>query len=135
MKIKEEIKHLLIFGYIRNEIPSKQLNNFIFKLILKLYPLNDIKWSGNSDECSICLKHLNSDVTLKWGFGLIGDSKQNAFTGFVNTVITNEMCKKFDIEFIINGWSGVYILDLFHQNLLFHQYLLCMMAVLTKLNH
>ena len=52
MKIKEKIKKLLIFGYIRNLMNLKQSINFIFKLILKFYPLNDIKWSRNYDECS-----------------------------------------------------------------------------------
>ena len=105
--IKIRNKNLLIFGYIRNELShSKQLIDFIFKIILKLYPLNDIKWSTSNYECSSRLKHSNSDLTLKRQGGKRSFAQPVATTGFVNTVITNEICKKFDIEFIIHGNYG-----------------------------
>ena len=103
IQTKEERKQLSVFGYIRQilketEYPVEFIDN-IAKLIIEFYPLNDIKWSRNDKECS-AFRHFNSDKGIKRA-----DVQFGCCSCFINTVITNTMCAKFDIEFIVRPYG------------------------------
>ena len=99
----EKRTDLSTYGYIREELHengnisnvNEELIHNIAQIIIKYHPLTDIKWSAKYGECSHGLTVSNNNSTIErnqWMFGF-----QSCF---IDTIITNEMCKRFEIEFV-----------------------------------
>ena len=99
IKMKEKKSDVSTYGYIREELNENGINMLNEALIIKKKedPLINIKWSRDfGEECSTGINILNDDITIERSTFMFGSQPC-----FIDTIITNKMCKKFEIEFII----------------------------------
>eukprot|EP01084_Bolivina_argentea_P167882 291245_1 len=90
--LSEERIKLLIYGYIREW--NKQIPNDLIQKFIHFYPLGEIKF--NTEKCGWNLDFQKNDTVLK--------IKSSVFaypSAVLNTVITNKMCKQFEIQYLV----------------------------------
>ena len=86
---------LLVAGYIREN--CKDIVQELIQEIFRFYPENELKWDTQSNNAGYYICSFSNDLKT------IKDitTHHSCSTWLVDTIIKDKMCKKFDIEFII----------------------------------